>query len=459
MYQSNLYLPVILVFYCLTSCSKSSFQNSEKQAIANAEEATASDITLEVNSSKKDIHIKEGENIEVTWDGALSEECSLHIGEEDISKERSGDIVYQNIIQDKDIYLHCDDIEKSLQVIIKKAEDKQTKLFFNGYNTRQIDGEKIKDPVTMHFVIDITNSMNDVLDVIVSQIGDFSKKLEKEDIDVHLNLTAFRDTVEPSRSFENDIESFRSALRSYTAQGGGDIPEASLKALEEASKYIEDNEDRENAIRTIVLVTDSWGHDTLNFDYDCNISATADFMKDFFSQKPNQWKFFYSSRNKKNIDLDENLAAALDPSLLDCIDNWISPSHQYEALLQALSPQASSDDHQLPWPFTKKSLLDQLYTNISETVANKKMSCMTSEIEVRKLNNIIKTWSPDIKDVWKERRENITINIKETGDKDDFQIFAKHCCLPTQDAKSGDFQSCKEDKKFQKIKIEKASVL
>lgn len=113
------------------------------------------------------------------------------------------------------------------------------------------------------FVLDVTGSMTWAINGIRDGVSDFAKKMRDNKIDFRIGLLAFRDlTIDPvpmdlllfdGQPFTMDVTAFKNQVGSLISQGGGDIPESSLEAVEMACKQ----PFRKGATKVLLLITDA----------------------------------------------------------------------------------------------------------------------------------------------------------------------------------------------------------
>jgi hypothetical protein len=123
---------------------------------------------------------------------------------------------------------------------------------------------KLRPPLDIVFVLDVTQSLDAQIAALRDGIGDFVKGLDERDLPARIGLIAFRDlTVMGETHFEwlkfnkdelftKDIKAFSKEVGKLKATGGGDDPESSLDAIVHATKY----PFRPDAKRILLLITD-----------------------------------------------------------------------------------------------------------------------------------------------------------------------------------------------------------
>jgi hypothetical protein len=113
------------------------------------------------------------------------------------------------------------------------------------------------------FVLDVTGSMSWAINGVRDGIGGFAAKMRENKIDYQIGLLAFRDlTIDPvpmdllmfDRSpFTTDVDAFRTKVGRLVSMGGGDDPESSLEAVDNACQQ----PFRKGATKVLLLITDA----------------------------------------------------------------------------------------------------------------------------------------------------------------------------------------------------------
>jgi hypothetical protein len=116
-------------------------------------------------------------------------------------------------------------------------------------------GESTK--VDVVFVFDVTGSMGNNIDAMQDNTRDFANGLEAAGVDARYGLVPFRDGHRIRQSLTSDVDEFKNAVDSMSANGGNDPPEDSYDAIDTAL----DMDFRNDAERVVVHVTDAPSHD------------------------------------------------------------------------------------------------------------------------------------------------------------------------------------------------------
>jgi outer membrane protein OmpA-like peptidoglycan-associated protein len=111
-------------------------------------------------------------------------------------------------------------------------------------------------PVDFVFVLDITGSMQNKIDMLKANIVKFTEVLNLRGIDYRLGLVLFSDDLEMVYQPITDVTKFQQWLTEVKTKGGGDEPENALEALEAAAKI----KYRDFADKVTVLITDASYH-------------------------------------------------------------------------------------------------------------------------------------------------------------------------------------------------------
>lgn len=165
---------------------------------------------------------------------------------------------------------------------------------------------KVSYGVDLVFCIDVTNSMDHILDTVKTNAlrfyQDFQNTMEKKHKSVselRIRIIAFRDyfydgdqamLVTDFFSFPSQAEDFRACLTSIEASGGGDDEEDGLEALAYAMKS-KWNMDAKKRRHVIVVWSDDGTHD-LGFgksaaNYPSNMAADFDELTRWWGSKSN----------------------------------------------------------------------------------------------------------------------------------------------------------------------------
>ncbi|HRP02007.1 MAG TPA: OmpA family protein [Candidatus Kapabacteria bacterium] len=137
----------------------------------------------------------------------------------------------------------------------------QVSVFENSKKQQVVEVQKVpaatEIPVDFVFLVDITGSMQPMVNSVISNISSFTQNLVKRGIDYRIGLILFGDDVERIYDPTQNVYTFLSWISGVKAKGGGDVKENSLEALEATTKSIKW---RGEASRVAVLITDAPYH-------------------------------------------------------------------------------------------------------------------------------------------------------------------------------------------------------
>ena len=137
----------------------------------------------------------------------------------------------------------------------------QITIYEGGVAFQAISVEKIPVannlPWDFIFLVDITGTMQTLIDGVVENLNAFARNLKYRGIDYRLGLILFSDIIERVYQPTTDAEVFLSWIKDVRASGGGDEKENALEALVAASNRVRF---REEANRVAILITDAPYH-------------------------------------------------------------------------------------------------------------------------------------------------------------------------------------------------------
>lgn len=112
----------------------------------------------------------------------------------------------------------------------------------------------------LSIVIDTTGSMSDEIRKLQSTLTKVVGAIEKQGVDVCLNVTAYRDVEDDyilkGIDFTSNFEEVQTFVNGLRADGGGDEPEALNQALEHVVNKLSWRK-QDNVVRSVMLITDA----------------------------------------------------------------------------------------------------------------------------------------------------------------------------------------------------------
>jgi HEAT repeat protein len=131
----------------------------------------------------------------------------------------------------------------------KVAEDGNEVAIDNFYFTGRASGQKLDLAV----VFDETDTMDDEIDAMQSNVDDLTNKIKSSDIDARYSLVTFKNEVLPRIEWTDDADSFKQAVGQLRASGGNyQRPEDPLGGVAKALSF----GFRPDAQKIIIVITD-----------------------------------------------------------------------------------------------------------------------------------------------------------------------------------------------------------
>jgi Mg-chelatase subunit ChlD len=164
----------------------------------------------------------------------------------------------------------------TFRMVVRYEQQEKEMLFRRGAETVQVVLEDARPPEQFNldilFLLDTTGSMDDELARLQQTIDSIAQRIDTftPRPSIRFGLVAYRDEAEEyvtrKHKFTSDVETFRTLLNGFSAEGGGDVPEALNEGLHESVQRMEW---RESAIRLIFLVSDAGPHvgESEQYDY------------------------------------------------------------------------------------------------------------------------------------------------------------------------------------------------
>lgn len=319
-------------------------------------------------------------------------------------------------------------------------------LEFDPGNDDRETGEKRKRPLTIYFALDVTGSMDAIIEAIKTNINQFVTQLQSKDFDPMVGIVTFTDTVDKALPLTKDISSFQSFVGGLRAMGGGDAQEASLAAVEDIIKRLETEETRENAVRTILTITDNPGHrggpsmvHGAARD-NCGIAETAAAFNGISKDRHSYYRLYHS------------MAPSNWPRVQAC-GGFSSGQDQYNQLLTNIFPDVPQADRgaALSWPFTGDTLLTDFVAKLEEIKPDRNLVCLARSANLIIDDKVYSKWAAsDLAETYKSFSSGKTLKFDQIIKKADLakvqseggKLKVKRCCLVRTDAEAGNFETC-----------------
>jgi len=318
-------------------------------------------------------------------------------------------------------------------------------LEFDPGNDDRETGEKIKRPLTVYFALDVTGSMDAIIDAIKTNINQFVTQLQAKDFDPMVGIVTFTDNVSGSLPLTKDIAAFQAFVGGLRAAGGGDAQEASLAAVEEVLKRLEAEETRDNAVRTILAITDNPGHrggvpTGREARSNCGIAETTAAFNGIPKDRQSFYRLYYSM-------------ASASWSRVHACGGFSSAEEQFNKLITDIFPEVPQKDRgaALSWPFTGDTLLTDFVSKLEEIKPDRNLVCLAKSARLIIDDQVYSKWEGgDLAETYKTYNSSATLKFDQVIKKSDLDKVAseggklkvKRCCVLRSEAESGNFETC-----------------
>jgi hypothetical protein len=317
----------------------------------------------------------------------------------------------------------------------------QVDILFEAGALDKMEGEKVKKPFTLYFVLDVSGSMQPVLDAIKDNIKEFASVVKGKGFDLNLGAIAFIDDVTDTFNPTTDVDAFAQFIDTQVATGGGDMPEAGLIALRQTLGDIKSNADADD-IQVILVITDALSHQTAGDGNegtfrDCELDATIADFKALGSSIIPRTKLYY----------------AAGQFLMGPCGGFKTAKEQYDAMFDKVltsTPKANRGGF-LGYPFDKSTLMGRLVKELESTTVGDGLVCLPSQATVLHEGDTVTSWKPksyaEVYDAYKNDRpltweEAFDFKKLKEYEGKKMQFVVDRCCHEKDKAATGGFDGC-----------------
>lgn len=295
-----------------------------------------------------------------------------------------------------------------------------------------------KRPLTVYFAIDVTGSMQPVIDVIKSNINQFVSELQAKGYEPIIGAVTFRDSIAETFALSDSIPMFSSFIGRLRAMGGGGANEASLAAVEEIVRRMGSEDKRPNSLKTILVITDNPGH--RGQENNCQSRETVVALNSI------------SKESQRNYRLYHAMAPAGTRGVLAC-GGFPSGRDQFNDILNQIFPEVPREQRgsELGWPFTGDTLLNDFVGKLEEVKPGRDLVCIAQSAKLEVNGKIVSSWQgAKLSETYRNftsgkplKLANIVKNenvheIEKNGGK----LNVKRCCILKNEADAGTFGAC-----------------
>ncbi|PQQ68226.1 VWA domain-containing protein [Acetivibrio saccincola] len=183
------------------------------------------------------------------------------------------------------------------------------------------------------FVIDTTGSMGSVINNVKNNITNFANTLMENNVDVRLGLIDYKDLEEDGMDstknlgwFDN-VSDFIASVNNMRATGGGDAPESTVDALEEARRM----DFRPGVNKFIMLFTDVSYKESTRFEDVQSMKTVIEKLKEdkivVSAIVPSGYESLYRNLYTETGGVYANITQAFSSALQSLISNIASVTH------------------------------------------------------------------------------------------------------------------------------------
>lgn len=266
-------------------------------------------------------------------------------------------------------------IARSLWVNLDCSQENQTNIgyrvgaqpfnvgtYSTAFCSRPVNVAGPGQPIDFYFVIDMTGSMQPVLDTIRNNILEFAAIVSQQSGSARFGAVGFRSPgderlpdIKPPTHYSKaitltDVNNFKSQLMSWRVQGGSQLEAGQagiFTAVDLMQKEAASNPSRKTVLKTIFYVTDQLGIMDWFLPHRTDTNDLASKINQAKSTLPNL-QFFYSAANVRSTTGQNN-----DPRFAK------TPQEQSAEILTHFGRGKG-----YPFPFTKDDFLNNLSKDI-----------------------------------------------------------------------------------------------
>jgi len=398
------------------------------------------------NESLKTITTKRVSPVVLTWTSADARSCEVRDGGRVIASAPSGSSI---VVADRSrkIEAVCDDAagnksDDFVDIIVEF----DSRLTFAAGHYDQIPGSSVQRPVSIMFALDVTGSMQGQIETVKSGVKDFVTQLVSRGFHPRLGVIPFRDKVpypgnngdvsEGRLELTDDVNRVKDFVQTLRALGGGDANEAALGGIKAAVQALRDGDDRPDAVKIVMVVTDQPGHHGASTK-DCTLAPLTNYLGLLTEAEQRNFKLFYSS-----------------PTTGYGCSGFASAQAQMSKILESVflaEPLIANRGGLIPWPFATTNLVNDVVNMLVKTAPPIDLACINDTVDVSLsgkpfLSRLMSDRGASFRALEESRPVSLALTM---NDADHLAFEAGHgimtasrCCVSKAAAKAGDFGSC-----------------
>jgi hypothetical protein len=398
------------------------------------------------SESLKIITAKRGTPVVVTWTSADAKSCDIRDGSRVVASALSGSMIV-TADRSRKIEALCDDTAgNKTDDFIAIAVEFESRLVFAPGHYEQIPGTSVQRPVSIVFALDVTGSMQGQIETVKSGVRDFVSQLVSRGFHPRLGVIPFRDKVpypgnngdvsEGRLELTDDVNRVKDFVQTLRALGGGDANEAALGAIKAAVHALRDGDDRPDAVKIVMVVTDQPGHHGASTK-DCTLGPLTNDLGLLTDAQQRNFKLFYSS-----------------PSTGYGCSGFASGQAQMAKILESVflaEPLLANRGGLIPWPFAATNLIYDVVNMLVKTAPPIDLACVNDTVDVTLdgapyLSRVMADRGASFRALEESKTVFIAQTMTETDhlgfEAGDGMMTASRCCVSKAAAKVGDFGTC-----------------
>jgi hypothetical protein len=338
---------------------------------------TRPEVVIKVNSQTDDLVLNGTQFVNVSWTSTNASSCELLRPVQRQTVNPTGALLV-DVSKSQLLEVICRDAAGNAardDIYIRMVYQTSLRLAPGVYD--KIPGTAIHRPVSIMFALDVTGSMSGQIETVKSGVQDFADELVRRGFSPRMGVVPFRDKVPHSADYGDvpegmltltdkidDVKAFVSRLR---ARGGGNANEASLAAIKAAVTELRKGDERPDAIKIVMIVTDQPGHSAGNLS-DCSLVSTINDLAALSPSEQRDFKLFFAT-----------------PTTGLACSGFSHATQQMTALISQVflaESDTAKRGGQIPWPFSHINLVSDVVDLLEVVNPDIELACLNIQTAV-----------------------------------------------------------------------------
>jgi hypothetical protein len=406
-------------------------------------------VDLVANSSRDDLTLNGQAAIDVRWTSENAEQCELLTNGVKLAAGLSGALNH-TVLKSQRLEAICKDaVGNAAASAVNIALQYQTKFSFGAGYYDKIAGNKTIRPVSIMFALDVTGSMAGQIQTVKDGVQDFVTQLHTRGFAPKIGVIPFRDKVpegsalgdvpEGRLELTDNVEDVKRFVGTLRASGGGDANEASLGAIRSAMTALRNGDQRPDAIKIIMVVTDQPGHNG-GSTTDCALDSIVGQFSVLTDEEQKTFKLFYSTPTTGS-------------SCSGFANGSIQMSTLLSKVLQAETTVAARGGL-IAWPFANKNLVNDVVAMLERVNPDIELACLNTKATLTvggsdMFTHNLSDYAGSFRLVESGQSQVIAKTLSDEQyaalEAGPAQIMVSNCCFSKAAAKAGKFDACLKD--------------